>query len=108
METTKARKQGNAIVLTVPKSFNIKVGTVVKPRLTSEGIFYEFVDEDDFFDFDEEILQDLVDQGYQGQKLIEEFKAMKKKIPAAMDKLITQAAQAPTLTKAEAAKQIGL
>lgn len=108
MDTTKARKQGNAIMLTVPKSFNIKAGTVVKPRLTSEGIFYEFVNEDDFFDFDEEILQDLVAQGYQGQKLIEEFKTMKKKIPTALDKLVTEAAQAPTLTKAEAAKQLGL
>lgn len=66
-------------MLTVPNSFNIKAGTVVKPRLTSEGIFYEFVDEDDFFDFDEEILRDLVDQEYQGQKLIEKFKARKKR-----------------------------
>lgn len=49
-----------------------------------------------------------MDQGYQGQKLFEKFKARKKEIPAAMDRLVTQAVQAPTLTKAEAAKQIGL
>lgn len=49
-----------------------------------------------------------MDQGYQGQKLINEFKVRKKEIPAAVDRLVTQAAQPPTLTKAEAAKQIGL
>lgn len=108
MDTTKTRKQGNAITLTVPKSFNIQAGTVVKPRLTEKGIFYEFVQPDDFLDFDVDILKDLVGQGYQGQELIERFKAMKHQIPATMDRLTKEAEQEPTLTKAEAAKRVGL
>lgn len=47
-------------MVTVPKSFNVDAGVKLRPRLTSKGIFYEFVDGNAFLDFDEEILNDLV------------------------------------------------
>ncbi|AUI79276.1 toxin-antitoxin system [Lactiplantibacillus pentosus] len=108
MKTTKTRRQGNAITLTVPESFKIGVGITVRPYLTDYGIFYEFVQDDDCLDFDENILQDLVHQGYEGQELITQFKKMKKQLPKAMDRLIEDSDDGVTMTKEEAAKAIGL
>lgn len=110
MNITKTRKQGNALTVTVPKSFNVGEGVKLRPRLTDKGIFYEFVNDDDFFDFDEDILKDLVSQGVEGQKLISEFKKMKKNIPAAMDKLIDEAENEKlgVMSKEEFEKEIGL
>lgn len=99
METIKARKQGNAIMLTIPKSFNIPAGTKVMPRLTKNGIYYEFVKDDDFFNFDEDILKDLVAQGYEGQELIAHFSQMKKLIPKALDRLTKEAKEDGPLIK---------
>lgn len=98
MDFIKARKQGNSIMLTIPSSFNIPAGTKFKPYLTTKGIYYKFVD-DDFFDFDEDILKDLVSQGYEGQELIDRFSKMKKAIPRALDKLIEDAKADGHLTK---------
>lgn len=108
METIKARKQGNSITLTIPASFNIPVGTKVEPKLTNNGIFYEFVKDDNFFDFDTDILKDLVSEGYEGQELIDEFEKLKKKIPQAMDKLSEEAEAEPAMTKEEAEKYFGI
>ena len=109
MDITKTRKQGHSLMVTIPKSFNVGEGVTLRPRLTDRGIFYEFVDEDDFFDFDEDILKDLVSQGYEGQKLINEFKKMKKNIPAAIDKLIEDAtSDAHPMSREELEKTIGL
>lgn len=73
MDIIKTRKQGNTLTVTVPKSFNVGEGVKLRPRLTSSGIFYEFVNEDNFFDFDKDILKDLASYGYEGQNLIFEF-----------------------------------
>lgn len=110
MDITKTRKQGNALTVTVPKSFNVGEGVKLRPRLTDKGIFYEFVNEDDFFDFDEDILKDLVNQGFEGKKLINEFKKMKRNIPSAMDKLIGEAENEKmgVMSKEEFEKEIGL
>lgn len=112
MDITKTRKQGNAVMVTVPKSFNVGEGVTLHPRLTDKGIFYEFVNEDDFFDFDEDILKDLVSQGVEGQELIDRFKEMKKNIPAAIDKLIGEAeeetAKTHSMSREEFEKEIGL
>ena len=110
MDVTKTRKQGNALMVTVPKSFNVGEGVSLRPQLTDKGIFYEFVNEDNFFDFDEDILKDLVANGYEGQRLINEFRKMKQNIPVAMDKLIEQAERETpnSMTKEEFKKQIGL
>lgn len=37
------------------------------------------MNDDDFFDFNEEILKDLISQGYEGQQLLTEFKKTKKR-----------------------------
>lgn len=110
MDITKTRKQGNSLTVTVPKSFNVGEGVKLRPRLTDKGIFYEFVNEDDFFDFDEDILKDLVSRGYEGQELINEFKQMKKNVPVAMDKLINEAEKdnLGVMSKEEFEKEIGL
>lgn len=112
MDITKTRKQGNAVMVTIPRSFNVGEGVTLRPRLTDKGIFYEFVNEDDFFDFDEDILKDLVGKGFEGQKLIDQFKKMKKNIPAAMDKLIGEAeketSNAHSMSREEFEKKIGL
>jgi|SRR5699024_1186434 len=110
MSTTKTRKQGNSLMVTIPKSFNISEGVKLRPRLTNKGIFYEFVDDDDFFDFDEDILKDLVKKGYEGLTLISEFKKMKANIPTAMDKLIEEAGKenVGSMSKEEFEKEIGL
>ena len=38
-------------------------------------------------EFDEEILKDLVEQGYSGQELLSEFKRLREKVPSALDKM---------------------
>lgn len=108
MEILKARKQGNSLMVAIPKSFAIASGTRLKPKLTRNGIYYEFVNDDDFFDFDEEILKDLISQGYEGNELIDQFKKMKKSIPSALDQLVEEAKESKPLTKEEAAKEFGI
>ncbi|BDP85952.1 hypothetical protein EfmAA610_31620 (plasmid) [Enterococcus faecium] len=41
---TKTRKQGNSIMLTVPKDFNVPNGVEVEAKLVENGILYEFVE----------------------------------------------------------------
>lgn len=69
-------------------------------------------DFDKFFDeeFDDDILNDLTDQGYKGQELIDKFEKTKKKLPVAMDKLIDEAEQdnLGPMSKEEFEKKIGL
>ena len=49
---TKTRKQGNSIMLTVPKDFNIPNGVEVEAKLVENGILYEFVEpQKEFYDF---------------------------------------------------------
>ncbi|WP_251547645.1 toxin-antitoxin system [Limosilactobacillus caecicola] len=112
MDIVKARKQGNAVMVTIPKSFNVTAGTALKPQLTNRGIFFEFVNQDDFFNFDEEILTDLVREGYEGEKLIEQYKHAKHHLSQSMDKLIDEAEietrSQPAMSREEFEKEIGL
>ena len=39
-------------------------------------------------EFDVEILEDLISQGYQGQELLEKFITMREKVPAAFEKMM--------------------
>lgn len=41
---TKTRKQGNSIMLTVPKEFDVPNGVEVEAKLVENGILYEFVE----------------------------------------------------------------
>ena len=108
MEILKARKQGNSLMVAIPKSFDIASGTKLRPQLTRNGIYYEFVEDDDFFDFDEDILRDLVSQGYEGTELISQFSKMKKAIPGALDRLVEETKEAKPLSKEEAAREFGI
>ena len=38
-------------------------------------------------EFDEEILEDLIKQGYTGQELLKEFKRIRAEVPVAMEKM---------------------
>lgn len=39
-------------------------------------------------EFDVEILEDLINQGYQGQELLKKFISMREKVPAAFEKMM--------------------
>jgi len=39
-------------------------------------------------EFDEEILQDLINEGYEGNELLQKFKEMRGKVPVAMEKML--------------------
>lgn len=105
--TIKTRKQGNSLTLTVPSSFNITEGTTVKPKLTPKGIFYEFVEEDDFLNFDEEILSDILKEDISKYQILDEFKKRRKEIRLAFEKIEAETDSKP-LTRQELKKEIGL
>lgn len=107
---TKTRKQGNSVMITVPSSFNVGEGVVLEPKLMENGIFYEFVTSDEnFFDFDENILRDLMAEGFEGSDLINEFTKRKSKIPKAIRKLVEEARENSTeFSREELADKIGL
>ena len=72
---TKTRKQGNSIMLTVPKEFDVPNGVEVEAKLVENGIFYEFVEpKKKFFDFSEDVLADILSEGYSKQEILKEFK----------------------------------
>ena len=67
---TKTIKQGNSIMVTVPKSFNIPSGVMLDVKKVENGILYTFVQEEyDFFDFSTEILKDIIKGGTVANKL---------------------------------------
>lgn len=39
-------------------------------------------------EFDEEILADLINQGYEGNALLDKFKEIRAKVPVAMEKML--------------------
>ncbi|KPG70591.1 AbrB/MazE/SpoVT family DNA-binding domain-containing protein [Enterococcus sp. RIT-PI-f] len=89
---TKTRKQGNSIMLTVPKDFNIPSGVAVEPKLVGNGILYEFVEPaKDFFDFGEEILTDIIAEGYEHEDILAAFKERKEKIVASFHTIAEEA-----------------
>lgn len=109
MKNIKTKKSGNNITVTVPKSFNISSGVSFIPILTPDGILYKFADKDDFWDFDADILADLINQGYKGVELVKQFKQSKENISSAIPKLVEDAKQTGQKTKKrEFEREIGL
>lgn len=47
-------------------------------------------------DFSEYILKDLIEQGYEGETLLKEFKRIKEKLPSALDQLVSDASNNKT------------
>ncbi|MFS0925465.1 AbrB family transcriptional regulator [Enterococcus durans] len=107
---TKTRKQGNSIMLTVPKDFNIPNGVEVEAKLVENGILYEFVEpQKEFFDFSEDILSDIIAEGYDKDKILVEFKNRKNKMVSSFSNIATDTLTNPkAMTKEELAKEIGL
>ncbi|MDG3062521.1 hypothetical protein KTT66_09405 [Lacticaseibacillus casei] len=105
---TKTRKQGNSLILTVPKEFNIVPGQKVMPELKANGIFYRFVDGgDDFLDFSTDILKFLVAQGLTGSELVSEFDRQKRAISESLGSLADDD-DTLALSRKKLEKRIGL
>lgn len=77
-------------------------------RVRKQDKANEFAKDDNFFDFDKDILKDLISQGYEGQELTKHFSEVKKAIPKALDKLVEDAKVEGPLTKEEATKEFGI
>lgn len=107
---TKTRKQGNSIMLTVPKDFNVPNGVEVEAKLVENGILYEFVEpQREFFDFSEDILSDIIAEGYDKDKILVEFKNRKNNLVSSFRNIATDTlANSKAMTKEELAKEIGL
>ena len=106
---TKTRMQGNAITLTVPKSFQIKAGTEMEAELVEEGILYRFVKRDTFFDFDSDILRDVIKEGYQGESLVREFTMRKSRLPEAVQRFSKDCRiDAKPMNREELMSEVGL
>ncbi|EMF0060785.1 AbrB family transcriptional regulator [Enterococcus hirae] len=107
---TKTRKQGNSIMLTVPKDFNVPNGIEVEAKLVENGILYEFVEpQKEFYDFSEDILSDILAEGYDKDDILVEFKNRKSKMQASFKNIAEDTLTASkAMTKEELATEIGL
>lgn len=107
---TKTRKQGNSIMLTVPKEFDVPNGVEVEAKLVENGILYEFVEpKKEFFDFSEDVLADILSEGYNKQEILKEFKNRKSELTYAFRSIAEDTAvHSKPMTKEELAAEIGL
>lgn len=107
---TKTRKQGNSLMLTVPKEFDVPDGVEVEAKLVENGILYEFVEpKKEFFDFSEDILADILSEGYDKQDILQEFKNRKSKLTSAFRSIAEDTiSHSKPMTKEELATEIGL
>ncbi len=107
---TKTRKQGNSIMLTVPKEFDVPNGVEVEAKLVENGILYEFVEpKKEFFDFSEDILADILSEGYSKLEILKEFRNRKNELTSAFRFIAEDTvANSKPMTKEELAAEIGL
>ena len=107
---TKTRKQGNSIMLTVPKEFDVPNGVEVEAKLVENGILYEFVEpKKEFFDFSEDVLADILSEGYSKQEILKEFRNRKNELTSAFRFIAEDTvANSKPMTKEELAAEIGL
>lgn len=61
---------------------------------------------EDFFDFDTDILKELVGKGYSGQNLISKFIEIKHSLPKALDLIYEEAKNNQPMTKEEAMRAV--
>ncbi|MGG5252245.1 AbrB/MazE/SpoVT family DNA-binding domain-containing protein [Neobacillus sp. SM06] len=85
--------------ITIPKDFYnaLTLSDEVLVEFTGKEIIirpaeYEIVD------FSEDILKDLVHQGYSGEELIQQFSRIKSEIPNALDRLKKETMENPVIT----------
>lgn len=109
---TKSRKQGNSLSLTIPVEFGLTEGVAVQPKLFKNGIFYEFVEpaKDDFFNFDNDILKDIIaDDTIPREEILHIFMKRKTQIPGIFKDFADEAVQtAKPMSKDEMEKFVGL
>ena len=82
--------------LTIPQKFFEALGfsTEAECILRGNEIVLRPVREQGGGEFAEQILADLIDQGFSGDQLLTEFKKMQKKVRPAVEVMLTQAEQA--------------
>ncbi|MFC6295138.1 hypothetical protein ACFQH1_07980 [Lactiplantibacillus daoliensis] len=81
----------------------------MEPELTTNGIFYRFVEENPILNFDAEILTDLIAEKTPSYKLVDEFKKRQQAIPQAIKKIEHETlARATPVTKKQLENDIGL
>ncbi|OJG59336.1 hypothetical protein RV08_GL001076 [Enterococcus mundtii] len=97
-------------MLTVPKDFNVPNGVEVEAKLVENGILYEFVEpQKEFFDFSEDILSDIIAEGYDKDKILVEFKNRKSNLVSSFRNIATDAlTNSKAMSKEELAKEVGL
>ena len=107
---TKTRKQGNSIMLTVPKEFDVPNGVEVEAKLVENGILYEFVEpKKEFFHFSEDVLADILSEGYSTHEILKEFRNRKNELTSAFRFIAEDTvANSKPMTKEELAAEIGL
>ncbi|TEA55808.1 AbrB/MazE/SpoVT family DNA-binding domain-containing protein [Enterococcus faecium] len=107
---TKTRKQGNSIMLTVPKEFDVPNGVEVEAKLVENGILYEFVEpKKEFFDFSEDILADIIAEGYDKDEILKEFRNRKNALNSSFRDIAEDTlTNSKVMTKEELATEIGL
>ena len=79
--------------ITLPKEFfsSFPFGSRAKVFALENGILIQPTEEVSSGEFDEQILQDLVDQGLSGQELMDTFKDSKAKIRPAIEAMLLNA-----------------
>lgn len=97
-------------MLTVPKDFGIPNGVEVEAKLVENGILYEFIEPvKPFDDFSEDILTDIINEGYEHEDILSEFKARKSKLISSFKTIAKDTAtDRKAMTKEELATEIGL
>lgn len=82
--------------LTIPQKFFEALGfsTEAECILRGNEIVLRPVREQGGGEFAEQILADLIDQGFSGDQLLTEFKKMQRKVRPAVEAILTQAEQA--------------
>lgn len=78
---------------TIPKAYfdKLRLGDTVKCYLEGERLVLEPVREDPFWDFTTDILRSLIAEGYQGETLLAEFEARKRKALQALGSMVEEA-----------------
>lgn len=92
--------------LTIPKNFFDQAGfgkeAMVEFDSVGKRLIVKPISESDGFDFSDEILKDLIERGFEGQELLEEFKNVKTQIPEALkrvfDEKIKEKSQVPIMS----------
>lgn len=83
--------------ITLPIEFfsSLEIGSEVECYMQNNAIVIRPV-RDESGEFDEQILADLITQGFSGTELLEKFKEMRRQIRPAVERLIAEAADAAT------------